>query len=175
MEIHIFNSMDYEEFVDKFGNAIERCPLIAATVWTNRPFTSLDALEKAFGDFIDLLPSSGKEGLLRCHPDLAGRDLFRGILSTESQGEQTQAGLTNLTAEQRSQLTELNALYKKRFHFPFVICARMNDKDTIIRHLSSRIHNSPEHELKTSVEEVKKICHLRLLDIFNQVRHGTKL
>ncbi|XP_051882587.1 2-oxo-4-hydroxy-4-carboxy-5-ureidoimidazoline decarboxylase [Pristis pectinata] len=175
MEIQVFNSMDYEEFVDKFGNVIEKCPLVAAAVWTNRPFTSLAALEKMFGDFIDLLPPSGKEGILRCHPDLAGRDLLRGTLSSESQGEQIQAGLTNLTVAQRSQLSELNASYKNRFHFPFVICARMNDKDTIIKQLSSRIHNSPEHELNTSIAEVKKICHLRLLDILNRVPHGTKL
>ncbi|XP_072120396.1 2-oxo-4-hydroxy-4-carboxy-5-ureidoimidazoline decarboxylase isoform X2 [Mobula birostris] len=95
MEIQVFNSMDYEEFVDKFGNVIEKCPLIAATVWTNRPFTNLAALEKAFGDFIDLLPSPGKEGLLRCHPDLAGRDLLRGTLSTESQAQVEETTIVN--------------------------------------------------------------------------------
>ncbi|XP_069748624.1 2-oxo-4-hydroxy-4-carboxy-5-ureidoimidazoline decarboxylase [Narcine bancroftii] len=174
MAIQVFNSMDYEEFINKFGNVIEKCPLIAAAVWTNHPFTSLGALEKMFEDFIDLLPPSGQEGILRCHIDLAGRDLLKGTLSSESQAEQNQAGLTDLTLDQRSQIRELNASYKNKFHFPFVICARMNNKDTIFRQISIRIHNSPEHELKIGIAEVKKICHLRLLDIFKQVSHNSK-
>ncbi|XP_067842104.1 2-oxo-4-hydroxy-4-carboxy-5-ureidoimidazoline decarboxylase-like [Heptranchias perlo] len=175
MEMRVVNSMNYEEFVSVFGNVVEKCPLIAAAVWTSRPFTSLCALEKNIGDFIDSLPRSGKEGILRCHPDLAGRDLLQGTLSPESLSEQNRAGLTSLTAGQRSQLSELNASYKNRFNFPFVICARMNDRDTIIQQLSSRIRNSPEQELQISIGEVKKICHLRLLDISTQVSQATKL
>ncbi|XP_020368790.1 2-oxo-4-hydroxy-4-carboxy-5-ureidoimidazoline decarboxylase [Rhincodon typus] len=175
MEMQVVNSMNYEQFVDVFGNVIEKCPLIAAAVWTKRPFSSVSALEKSFGDFIDSLPRSGKEGILRCHPDLAGRDLLRGTLSAESQAEQNRAGLTTLTAGQRSQLSELNAAYKNTFHFPFVICARMNDRESIMNQLSSRIHNSLEQELQTSIKEVLKICHLRLLDITGPAAHTTKL
>ncbi|XP_078258519.1 2-oxo-4-hydroxy-4-carboxy-5-ureidoimidazoline decarboxylase-like [Rhinoraja longicauda] len=174
MEVHICNSMDYEEFVGKFGNVVERCPMIAAAVWSHRPFASLEALENAFEDFIDSLPPSGKVGILRCHPDLAGRDLVRGTLSSESRREQSQAGMTTLTLTQRSQLSELNASYKNRFHFPFVICVRMNDTVTIIQQMTIRIHNSLEWEHETGIGEVKKICHLRLLDIFKQVPPSTK-
>ncbi|GCB72963.1 hypothetical protein scyTo_0002275 [Scyliorhinus torazame] len=155
------NSMNYEHFLDVFGNVVEKCPLVAAAVWAGRPFSSVSALEKNIGDFIDSLPRSGKEGMLRCIPDLVGR----GTLSPESQRERSQAGLTSLTAGQRSQLSELNASYKSRFNFPFVICVRMSDKETIIQQLGSRIRNSPEQELQTGIQEVKKICHLRLLDI----------
>ncbi|XP_032878722.1 2-oxo-4-hydroxy-4-carboxy-5-ureidoimidazoline decarboxylase-like [Amblyraja radiata] len=169
MEANVFNSMDYEEFVGKFGNVVERCPMIAAAVWSDRPFSSLEALENTFGDFIDSLPPSGKKGLLRCISDLAGRDMVRGTLSPESQSEQSQGGMTTLTLAQRSQLSELNASYKDRFHFPFVICARMNDTVTIIEQMTIRIHHSLERELETGIGEVKKICRLRLLDIFNQV------
>lgn len=175
MEVHIFNSMDYEEFVGKFGNVVERCPMITAAVWSHRPFASLEALENTFGDFIDSLLPSGKEGILRCHPDLAGRGLVQGTLTSESQSEQSQAGMTTLTLAQRSQLSELNASYKNRFHFPFVICARMNDTVTIIEQMTVRIHHSLERELEMGIGEVKKICRLRLLDIFSQVPPSTKL
>ncbi|GCC27401.1 hypothetical protein chiPu_0005825, partial [Chiloscyllium punctatum] len=175
MEMQAVNSMSYEQFIDVFGNVIEKCPLIAAAVWTKRPFPSVSALEQNFADFIDSLPRSGKEGILRCHPDLAGRDLLRGTLSLESQAEQNQAGLTTLTAGQRSQLSELNAAYKNKFHFPFVICARMNDRESITHQLSSRIRNSPEQELQISIKEVLKICHLRLLDIIRPAARSTKL
>lgn len=52
--------MDFGEFVDVFGNVIERCPLIAAAVWSQRPFSDLEDLEKHFSAFIDALPQSGK-------------------------------------------------------------------------------------------------------------------
>ncbi|XP_016064919.1 PREDICTED: putative 2-oxo-4-hydroxy-4-carboxy-5-ureidoimidazoline decarboxylase [Miniopterus natalensis] len=78
MDMEKVNSMDFGEFVDVFGNVIERCPLIAAAVWSQRPFSDLEDLEKHFSAFIDALPQSGQEGILRCHPDLAGRELQRG-------------------------------------------------------------------------------------------------
>ena len=60
MDIEKVNSMDFGEFVDVFGNVIERCPLIAAAVWSKRPFSGLGDLEKHFFAFIDGLPLSGK-------------------------------------------------------------------------------------------------------------------
>lgn len=52
--------MDFGDFVDVFGNVIERCPLVAAAVWSQRPFSDLEDLEKHFFAFIDALPQSGK-------------------------------------------------------------------------------------------------------------------
>ena len=59
-------------------------------------------------------------------------------------------------------MARLNHEYKARFGFPFVICARMNDKDTVLQQLAARRGNAPEVEVTRGVEEVKKICHLRL-------------
>ncbi|XP_012505336.1 PREDICTED: putative 2-oxo-4-hydroxy-4-carboxy-5-ureidoimidazoline decarboxylase isoform X2 [Propithecus coquereli] len=59
MDIEQVNSMDFGEFVDVFGNVIERCPLIAAAVWSQRPFSDVEDLEKHFFAFIDALPQSG--------------------------------------------------------------------------------------------------------------------
>ncbi|XP_007898798.1 2-oxo-4-hydroxy-4-carboxy-5-ureidoimidazoline decarboxylase [Callorhinchus milii] len=169
MDIQYVNSMNYEKFSYVFGNVIEKCPLVAAAVWSKRPFKDILDLENNIEEFIDSLPQSGKEGILRCHPDLAGKDFLSGSLTVESQGEQRSAGLTTLTPGQVSQLQQLNTSYRDRFHFPFVVCARKSDKDTIIQQLSLRVHNPPEQELLIGMEEVKKICHLRLLDIFDQV------
>lgn len=56
--------MDFGEFVDVFGNVIERCPLIAAAVWSQRPFSGLEDLEKHFFAIVDALPQSGKASVL---------------------------------------------------------------------------------------------------------------
>ncbi|XP_054575680.1 putative 2-oxo-4-hydroxy-4-carboxy-5-ureidoimidazoline decarboxylase [Eptesicus fuscus] len=165
MDMEKVNSMDFGEFVDVFGNVIERCPLIAAAVWSQRPFSDLEDLEKHFSAFIDALPQSGQEGILRCHPDLAGRELQRGTLTAESQREQSGAGLTSLGAEERLRLAELNARYRARFGFPFVLAARLSDRQAVPRELARRLHRPPALELRAALDEVKKIGRLRLADL----------
>ncbi|XP_037384871.1 putative 2-oxo-4-hydroxy-4-carboxy-5-ureidoimidazoline decarboxylase [Talpa occidentalis] len=165
MDIERVNSMDFGEFVDVFGNVIERCPLIAAAIWSQRPFSDLGDLEKHFFAFIDTLPESGQEGILRCHPDLAGRELQRGTLTAESQREQSGAGLASLGTDERLRLAELNAQYRARFGFPFVLAARLSDRAAVPRELARRLHCPPAQELRTALGEVKKIGRLRLADI----------
>ncbi|XP_072287440.1 putative 2-oxo-4-hydroxy-4-carboxy-5-ureidoimidazoline decarboxylase [Pyxicephalus adspersus] len=175
MDIHAVNRMSYEEFLDVFGNIIEKCPLITAAVWSNHPFSSLNGIEERVYEFIDHLPPSGKEGILRCHPDLAGRELTSGSLTIESQQEQRQAGLTSLSTEERETLGLLNSQYKTKFGFPFVICAKMSDKYKIMEEMRSRLQNDPSQELLKGIEEVKKICHLRVQQLSNGVGLPTKL
>lgn len=55
--------------------------------------------------------------------------------------------------------------YRLKFGFPFVICARMNKKDAILKGLEARLHNSAEAELLTGIAEVKKIALLRLKNL----------
>uniref|UniRef100_UPI0037E947BE 2-oxo-4-hydroxy-4-carboxy-5-ureidoimidazoline decarboxylase n=1 Tax=Semicossyphus pulcher TaxID=241346 RepID=UPI0037E947BE len=162
MDVATVNALPYEDFVNIFGNVVEKCPIITAAVWSRRPFVSLAALETAIGEFIDALPESGKEGILRCHPDLAGRDLQSGTLTRESREEQAGAGMDALNSAESSRMSRLNDEYKERFGFPFVICARMNDKANILRQLSERCQNERAAERARGIEEVKKICRLRL-------------
>ncbi|XP_047205023.1 2-oxo-4-hydroxy-4-carboxy-5-ureidoimidazoline decarboxylase [Girardinichthys multiradiatus] len=162
MDISAVNALSYEDFVNIFGNVVEKCPLITAAVWTSRPFISLNALEATINEFIDALPESGKEGILRCHPDLAGRDLHSGTLTRESREEQARAGMDALSSVEASRVARLNEEYKRRFGFPFVICARTTDKTRILRELSERCQNARAAEMARGIEEVKKICRLRL-------------
>lgn len=193
MEIATVNCLPYEDFVNIFGNVVEKCPIITAAVWSRRPFVNMSALEAAISEFIDALPESGelhfvifsvleltyrlilcvmalisprmcvgKEGILRCHPDLAGRDLQSGTLTPESREEQARAGMDGLDSTELLRMARLNEDYKVRFGFPFVICARMNDKATILQQLSERLRNERAVERARGIEEVKKICRLRL-------------
>uniref|UniRef100_H3D593 2-oxo-4-hydroxy-4-carboxy-5-ureidoimidazoline decarboxylase n=2 Tax=Tetraodon nigroviridis TaxID=99883 RepID=H3D593_TETNG len=165
MDISAVNDLSYEEFVNIFGNVVEKCPVVAAAVWSARPFLSFTALEAEIHKFIDVLPQSGKEGILRCHPDLAGRDLQRGTLTQESRAEQAAAGLDALGPAEASLLARLNREYKQRFGFPFVVCVRAADQRAILRQLAERCGNEPALESVRGIEEVKKICRLRLRDI----------
>ncbi|XP_041924720.1 2-oxo-4-hydroxy-4-carboxy-5-ureidoimidazoline decarboxylase [Alosa sapidissima] len=165
MDISSANSLSYEDFVDIFGNVVEKNPLIAAAIWSHRPFANLSELEARIVEFIDKLPESGKEGILRCHPDLAGRDLQRGTLTRDSQDEQSQAGMASLTPEETARMYRLNTEYKRRFGFPFIICAKMNNKAAILRKLSERSGNDLAKERECAIDEVKKISSLRLRNL----------
>lgn len=55
--------------------------------------------------------------------------------------------------------------YKTKFGFPFIICARENKVQSIIEGLQRRYNNTREQEILTGINEVKKICRLRILDI----------
>ncbi|KAG7487296.1 hypothetical protein MATL_G00021720 [Megalops atlanticus] len=168
MDIETVNSLSYEEFIELFGGVVERCPLAAAAVWSRRPFGCVSDVEAGIGEFIDSLSESGKEGLVRCHPDLAGRELASGTLTAESQREQEGAGLASLQAEEAAQIAGLNREYKQRFGFPFVICARTSDKAAILQQLQQRLRNLRSQELLHAVQEIKKICHLRLQDLLHR-------
>ncbi|CAN9506273.1 unnamed protein product [Ophioblennius macclurei] len=162
MDICAVNALSYEDFVNIFGNVVEKCPIVTAAVWSRRPFGNLNALETAINEFIDELPESGKEGILRCHPDLAGRELQSGTLTRESREEQARAGMDALSPGEAARMARLNDEYKKRFGFPFVICARMSDKSTILQQLSERRLHELQVERVRGIEEVKKICRVRL-------------
>ncbi|XP_016363859.1 2-oxo-4-hydroxy-4-carboxy-5-ureidoimidazoline decarboxylase [Sinocyclocheilus rhinocerous] len=165
MDINVVNALTYEDFVKLFGNVVEKCPLISAAIWSHRPFKDLADIEAHITEFIIRLPDSGKAGILRCHPDLAGRDLQSGTLTRESQEEQSRAGMTTLDSAEVLQMYRLNSEYKERFGFPFVICARLNKKADIVGQLSERLKNDRAAERERAIEEVKKICSLRLRNI----------
>ena len=54
---------------------------------------------------------SVRAGILRVHPDLAGRLASEGRLTTESQQEQQQAGLHDMTTEEKQLMKTLNKRY----------------------------------------------------------------
>lgn len=59
MDMNAVNALSYEDFLEIFGNVIEKCPMIPAAIWIHRPFTGLADIEAHISDFIDSLPESG--------------------------------------------------------------------------------------------------------------------
>ncbi|HVJ45376.1 MAG TPA: 2-oxo-4-hydroxy-4-carboxy-5-ureidoimidazoline decarboxylase, partial [Luteolibacter sp.] len=103
--------------------------------------------------------------LIRAHPDLAGRLARQGKLTAESTREQAAAGIAAADTETIARIGELNAAYRKRFDFPFIICARLNNVNTIVDAMERRLGNDPATEQATALEEIGKIARLRLADI----------
>lgn len=150
-----------------FGPVFEESPWIAAAAWERRPFSSpADLREK----LVAVLRESGREKkltLIRAHPDLAGRLARENKLTAASRAEQAGAGLDRLSEEELARFEAGNARYREKFGFPFVICARLNDKAAILSAFARRLENDPQTEFDTALAEIEKIATLRLEQIFS--------
>lgn len=169
------NSLDYKEFISLLGSLFENTPLIAAAVWSYRPFETRESLYNALCSFVNQLPRAGKEGLLRLMPDLAGKLAHQGALTPESKAEHRTAGLFELSTAEQSELDSLNSAYKQKFGFPFVICVRENKIAAIFAGLKSRLNNSAEEEVNGAIEQVCKIVWHRLTDLVSDSTEAAKL
>ncbi len=165
LSIDDVNGLGFQAFIKHFGAVIEDTPMVAAAVWSYRPFPTLASLHEAFSALLTGLPPPLKAGVVRCHPDLAGALADEGRLSEASTKEQSGAGLLKLTAAEREELRALNSAYKDKFTIPFVICVRENKKAAILSGIRARLNNSPEEEVEISLGEVCKIAKHRLFDI----------
>ena len=159
------NAFDRDEFVARLGPVFESSPWIAAEAWHGRPFESLERLHEAMCEVMYGATPEQRLALIRAHPDLVGRAALVGTLSSESKGEQASAGLDRLSPEEVAEFTRLNGLYREKFGFPFVICARENKKESILTGFDARLRNSHEQEIATALAEIAKIARLRLLDV----------
>jgi 2-oxo-4-hydroxy-4-carboxy-5-ureidoimidazoline decarboxylase len=156
------NSADSGDFVGAIGHLFEHSPWVAEETYDKRPFTSLDELHRSLCETMLSASAEKQMALIRAHPDLAGRLAKAGQLTADSTKEQSAAGLDKLTESEGAEIQRLNDAYKARFGFPFIICARLNAKDTILAAMRSRVGSSLESEHSTALAEITKIARLRL-------------
>jgi 2-oxo-4-hydroxy-4-carboxy-5-ureidoimidazoline decarboxylase len=160
-EMADLNRLTPEEFVQVIGPVFEHSPWIAGEAAAWRPFTTLLQLHSALCETVRTASEEKQLALIRAHPDLVGR----AVLTAESQREQADAGLGQLSPEEIALFQRYNAAYRGKFGFPFVICARLNKKDAILAGFARRMPHSREEEVAAALEEIFKIAWLRLRDL----------
>lgn len=158
------NAYDRQAFVAALGHLFEHSPWVADETFAHRPFRDAAHLHAELCATLARSSRALQLELIRAHPDLAGRLAQAGRLTAESSREQATAGLDRLASEEAEEIKRLNAEYLARFGFPFVICARLNAKDAILRAMRERVTHAPEAEHDTAIAEIGKIAWLRLLD-----------
>lgn len=160
--------IDRDEFVARFGGVFEHSPWIAERAWDNgRIATPLRAgpVHEALCAEFRAASHDERIGVLRAHPDLAGKLAIAGELTQESKSEQAGAGLDRLNAEEHARFTELNTRYMTGFGFPFIIAVKGHNKDSILAAFETRIGNDPETEFETACAQVEKIAGFRIASI----------
>jgi 2-oxo-4-hydroxy-4-carboxy-5-ureidoimidazoline decarboxylase len=161
-DMNAVNAMDRAAFVQKFGGIFEKSPWVAEKVWEKRPFASVDDLHGAMVNIVKHSPVPNQLALLQSHPDLAGKEAQAGAMTASSVSEQASAGLNALSKAEIAQISELNAAYKQKFGFPFIIAVRMHTKEGIFFEFNRRLANETQVEFANDLQNVYAITRLRL-------------
>lgn len=160
-----------DDFVARFGGVFEHSPFIAERAYDagmiDEPLTASD-IHDALCAMFRTASDAERLGVLRAHPDLAGKLAIAGELTEDSRREQAGAGLDRLSAQEHARFSELNAAYVAKFEFPFIIAVKGLNKNDILSAFEARIDNTREAELATASAQVEKIARLRLEALFSE-------
>lgn len=165
------NTADEARFTALLDGVYEHSPWIAAKAWQARPFATLAQLKRALVEAVRGAPGEAKLGLIRAHPELAGKAMVSKSLTAESTNEQSKAGLTDCTPQEFETIQRLNADYNAKFGFPFILAVRGPrgaglSKREIIATFARRLANSPDFEFAEALRNIHRIAEIRLNDKF---------
>lgn len=159
------SALDRSAFVERFGDIYEHSPWVAELAWDNGLGPEHDtpaALAEAMGEVLRSAPAQRQLEVIRAHPDLAGKAAIAGELTDDSTREQAGAGLDQCTPEELARFERLNAAYKEKFGFPFIMAVKGSDRHLILAAFETRLENSPEQERQAAIEQVNRIALFRL-------------
>ncbi len=155
--------MDYDAFTSHFGDILEHGRVAAATVWEHRPFQNIQAIVDTFAAFLRSLSPEAQRGIIRCCPDLTRQ--APKVVSENSLRERKAAGMQDLTEPEAAELDSLTSLYKRKFGFPYVMCASKSKKDGILRGIRARMGNTQQEEMENAFAELAVVANLRVNEI----------
>ncbi len=164
-------SASADEFTALLAGTYEHSPWVAERAFAKGPFTTLAQLKRALVVVVNESMHDEKLALLRAHPELAGKAMAARTLTAESAHEQGGAGLTQCTAEELAAIGELNAAYKAKFGFPFMLAVRGPRgtglaKAQIFATFTRRLEQHADFELEEALRNVHRVAELRLDDRF---------
>jgi allantoinase len=160
--------MEKTAFVERFGGIFEHSPWVAERAFAlelGAAHDSAGGLHNALCRAFRSATPDERQGVLKAHPDLAGKLAAARRLTAESAAEQASAGLDALTDAERAAFARLNADYVERFGFPFIVAVRGRTKADIMAAFETRLGNDRETEFDTACRQVERIALLRLRDL----------
>jgi len=161
---------DVPAFVKTLHGIYEHSPWIPERATRLGPFANITALKQALQGVVTAADRAEQLGLIRAHPELAGKAAIAGELTAESTGEQAKAGLNLCTPEEFATLQKLNADYNAKFGFPFILAVKGATgkgltRQQIIATFTRRLRNQPEDELREALRQIGRIAEMRLNDL----------
>jgi N-carbamoyl-L-amino-acid hydrolase len=169
LQLEQLNKASTAEALQLLDGLYEHSPWIAEGALKMRPFASWAHLKHAMAQVLNEAGRDAQIALIRAHPELAGKAMVRNELTAESTNEQTKAGLTDCTPEEFEKIHALNAAYKQKFGWPFILAVRGPrgvglNKHQIIASFERRLHGHPDFELAECLRNIHRIVEIRLND-----------
>ncbi|SDG64434.1 MULTISPECIES: allantoate amidohydrolase [unclassified Duganella] len=166
------NSCDTATFVERLRGIYEHSPWIPERAAAQRPFNSVTALKLALQDMVSAASLDEQLGLIRAHPELAGKAAVAGQLTAESTSEQARSGLHLCSAEEFATLHQLNADYNAKFGFPFILAVKGPTgqgltRQAVIATFARRLKNQRAAEIAECLRQIKRIAEIRLNDLLS--------
>lgn len=162
------NAADDATFVHLAEPLVENSAWVLRRIAGQRPFASRVGLCDAIEGAIRSAAVQERIALFRAHPELAGAEAQRGTMTPASSGEQGRLGLMSLGPTDHARLRELNAAYRARFGFPFIIALRRHaDLKSVLDAFERRLGNGPEKEMETTVAEIMHVVRGRAARLFS--------
>ncbi|WP_170942154.1 2-oxo-4-hydroxy-4-carboxy-5-ureidoimidazoline decarboxylase [Noviherbaspirillum denitrificans] len=158
--------MSRDSFTNAFGGVFEYSPWVAEQAWQDRPFATIEEFYQAMFGAVRRAPRTQIEALLCLHPDLAGKEAQDGNMTVNSVIEQSTAGLNSLTSGELQKMRQLNAAYRAKHQFPFIIAVRNYSKAEIFSEFERRLQNDTATEFDNNIAQVFNIVRMRLDRIF---------
>jgi N-carbamoyl-L-amino-acid hydrolase len=175
------NSCDEAAFVDTLRGIYEHSPWIPQRAAHKRPFATVAALKLALQAAVASATEDEQLRLIRAHPELAGKAAIAGQLTQESTNEQARSGLNLCSAEEYAMLHKLNADYKLKFGFPFILAVKGPageglTREAIIETFTRRLKNQRADEVAECLRQVHRIAELRINDLLSvQLEFGPSI
>ncbi len=171
LTLNQLNAAPPSEALQMLDGLYEHSPWIAERALGQRPFASLAQLKHAMTRVLDEAGREAQIGLIRAHPELAGKAMVSKSLTAESTNEQTKAGLTHCTPDEFARIQQLNADYNAKFGWPFILAVRGPrgtglNKAQIMEAFERRLHGHPDFELQECLRNIHRIAEIRLNDKF---------
>ena len=171
LTLQALNSASATEATQMLDGVYEHSPWIGAQALSQRPFRSLAHLKYSLVKVLEAAALDAQKGLIRAHPELAGKAMQSQTLTAESTNEQSKAGLTQCTPGELARIVQLNAAYQAKFGFPFILAvrgARGNglSKSVILDTFERRLQNHPLFEQQECLRQIHRIAEIRLNDKF---------
>ena len=170
------NTCDAGTFTEILHGLYEHSPWIPQRAAAQRPFRTIDELKLGLQKVVTEATNDEQLGLIRAHPELAGKAAVAGELTPESTGEQAKAGLNLCTKEEFAALQELNAAYNSKFGFPFILAVKGGDgkgltRQAIIAAFRRRLRNQADDEQREALRQIHRIAEMRLNALLSYVPH----
>ncbi|MES2346093.1 MAG: allantoate amidohydrolase [Pseudomonadota bacterium] len=164
------NSCDAATFIERLRGIYEHSPWIPERAAAQRPFVNITEFKLALQGVVSAASLDEQLGLIRAHPELAGKAAVAGQLTAESTSEQARSGLHLCSAEEFVTLHRLNQDYNDKFGFPFILAVKGPDgqgltRRAIIATFTRRLKNQRADEIAECLRQIKRIAELRLNDL----------